>query len=219
MHSVATCKEDTHYGAFRRGKETYARKWGLKRGESVYLKGDVFSRTYDTPFFIKIISVQFHSHVHLHVNSSKQFQTILSDCQIVINDHFSINRRTRPTLCTYVSGTAILSVIILTNTLSSTHTPAQDNQEEEVVGILSVPSEEPMCARIPNYFGFDQIGAYWYVVKQSKHHLYHTIARIGQIVQLMQVYVTQKFCNVNCCSICYVQQSSKKSSLIQFQCY
>ena len=53
--------------------------------------------------------------------------------QTVANNHFRIKSQDQH--------------CILTNTLSSTRTPAQDNQEEEVICILSVLSEEPMCVR------------------------------------------------------------------------
>ena len=34
--------DDARYGAFKRGKNTYLRNWGLKRGEGVRLKGAYF---------------------------------------------------------------------------------------------------------------------------------------------------------------------------------
>ena len=39
--------EDARYGAFTRGKNTYVRTWGLKRGR-VFARGGAFLGTYGT---------------------------------------------------------------------------------------------------------------------------------------------------------------------------
>ena len=51
--------EDTRYGAFTRGKSTYVRTWGLKRGEGVCSKGEYFRKL--------MVHAYMHTCIHAYI--------------------------------------------------------------------------------------------------------------------------------------------------------